>query len=117
MLGLTSTVRPRPKRWCKRGCVSLGVVLHDFGWRVFRSLLTVACDDAKPCLGKGVGGHVAPSEGPLVVLFCEHGAAEADDGLAVREDTNDVGPAPALFVESLLGLLLQTWRQCSWGSG
>jgi hypothetical protein len=43
------------------------------------------------------------------------GADEADDGLAVGEDADDVG-APANFaVEELLGLLLQIWRPCSSG--
>ena len=39
--------------------------------------------------------------GPVVVLFGEHGAYEADDGVVVGEDANDIGPALYLFVDPL----------------
>ena len=36
-------------------------------------------------------GEVAAGDGPLVVLLREHGADEADDRFAVREDLNRPG--------------------------
>ncbi len=41
-----------------------------------------------------LSGHVAPSDGPLVVLLGEHGSDGADTRFAVREDPDDIG-APA----------------------
>ena len=39
------------------------------------------------------------------MLFGQHGADEADQGVAVGEDADDVGAAPDLFVESFLGVV------------
>ena len=41
--------------------------------------------------------------GPLVVLFEEVGADQADDGVIIGEDTDDVGPALDLLVDPLRG--------------
>jgi hypothetical protein len=56
------------------------------------------------CAGAGqhVEGEVAASFDPFVVLFGEHGADEAGDGVAVGEDADDVGAAADLGVESLV---------------
>jgi len=49
--------------------------------------------------------EVAALFGPLAVLFGQDGADEADDGVAVGEDVDDVG-APAHFpVTPLLGVV------------
>jgi hypothetical protein len=39
------------------------------------------------------------------VLFGQHGAHEADQGVAVREDPDDVGAAADLLVEAFLGVV------------
>jgi hypothetical protein len=49
--------------------------------------------------------HVAARFGPLVVLLGEHGADQADDRAAVREDAHDVGAPPDLLVQPLAGYL------------
>ena len=41
----------------------------------------------------GLGGEVAALDEPLVILFAEERAGEADDGGVVREDPDDVGAA------------------------
>jgi hypothetical protein len=43
--------------------------------------------------------------GPLVVLLGEDGTDEPDNGVAVREDADDVGAPADLLVEPLLGYL------------
>ncbi len=52
--------------------------------------------------GENVETEVAAAFDPLVVLLSKHGADEADDGGAVREDAHDVGSAAELFIEALL---------------
>jgi hypothetical protein len=47
--------------------------------------------------------EVAPRLGPFVVLFCQDGADEANRGIALGEDVDDIGAPPDLLVESLLG--------------
>jgi hypothetical protein len=49
-----------------------------------------------------VQAEVAPGFGPLVVLFGQDGADEADQGVAVGEDADDVGAAADLLVEPFL---------------
>jgi len=51
--------------------------------------------------GEGIEPEVAASLGPLVVLFGEDGADEADQSVAVGEDADDVGAAADLAVEPL----------------
>jgi hypothetical protein len=54
--------------------------------------------------GQNVEGEVAASFGPFAVLLGQDGADEADEGVAVGEDPDDVG-APADFaVQPLLGI-------------
>ena len=48
--------------------------------------------------GEGIEAEVAALLCPFVVLLGEDGADEADDALAVREDTDDVGAAADLAV-------------------
>jgi len=75
--------------------------------------------------GEGVGGHllgfgmeghrvgfgeefeaeVAALFGPFVVLLGEDGADETDDAVAVGEDPDDVGAAPDLAVQALVGVV------------
>jgi hypothetical protein len=49
-----------------------------------------------------IKSQVAAAFDPLVMLFGQHGADEADDGGAVGEDTDDVGAAADFLVKSLL---------------
>jgi hypothetical protein len=50
----------------------------------------------------GFQGHVAGAlDGPLVVLFEEDGTDEANDGLVVGEDADDLGAALDLTVDAL----------------
>jgi hypothetical protein len=52
--------------------------------------------------GEDVEAEVAAAFGPFVVLFGQDGADEADEGVAVGEDADDVG-SPAYFpVEAFL---------------
>ena len=57
-----------------------------------------------------------PLDGPFVVLLEQDGADEADDGLFVREDADDVGAALDLAVEALERVRAVDFGQCSWGS-
>ena len=56
-------------------------------------------------LGEEFGAHVAAGDGPLVVLFGEDRADEADDGVAVGEDPDDVGAASEFLVQPFLGVV------------
>ncbi len=56
-----------------------------------------------PC--QGLLAHGWPGDGPVVVLFAEDRADEADDGFAVGEDADDVGAAAEFLVEALLGVV------------
>ena len=53
-------------------------------------------------LGQGFQGHVSAADGPLVVLLGEDGADQADDGVLVGNDADDVGLD--LLVEPLQGI-------------
>ena len=55
--------------------------------------------------GEDVEAEVAAAFGPFVVLFGQDGADEADDGVAVGEDPDDVGAAADLAVEPLVGVV------------
>ena len=55
--------------------------------------------------GEDVEAEVAAAFGPFVVLFGQDGADEADQGVAVGEDPDDVGAPADLAVEPFLGLL------------
>jgi hypothetical protein len=55
--------------------------------------------------GEYFGSHVAAGFGPFVVLLGQDGADEPDDGVAVREDPDDVGPSPYFFIEALLRVI------------
>src|SRR5262249_60114135 len=62
------------------------------------------------CGGLAAGGEafqadIAAGFGPFVVLFGQHGADEADDGVAGGEDPHDVGAAADLLVQPLLGVV------------
>ena len=50
--------------------------------------------------GEDVEAEVSAAFGPFVVLLGEHGADQADEGLAVGEEAQDVGAAADLAVES-----------------
>ena len=52
--------------------------------------------------GEGVEAEVAAGLGPLVVLFGEDSAHEADDRVPVGEDPNNVGATADLPVESFV---------------
>ena len=70
--------------------------------------------------GDGFQRHVAGAlDGPFVVLFEQEGADEADDGVLVGEDADDVGAPLDLAVEALdrvgrvqLGAVLLAGRSC-----
>ena len=55
--------------------------------------------------GEDVEAEVAAAFGPFVVLFGQDGADEADQGLAVGEDADDVGAAADFAVEAFLGVV------------
>ena len=52
-------------------------------------------------LGDSLDLHVAVLGLPLVVLLHEDGADEADDGVLVGEDPDDIGSTLDLLVEAL----------------
>ena len=56
----------------------------------------------EPGLGEDVQADVAAHLGPFVVLLGQDGADEADQGVAVGEDADDVGAAADLAVEPFL---------------
>ena len=60
-------------------------------------------DDTDSAFGKEFQAHVASALGPFVGLFGQDRTDEPDQGTATGEDTNDVGAAADVFVESLLG--------------
>lgn len=49
--------------------------------------------------------EVAAGFGPFVVLLGEDGSDESDDVVPVGEDADDVGAAPDLWVEPLVGVV------------
>jgi hypothetical protein len=51
--------------------------------------------------GEAFQAEVAATDRPLVRLLEHQGADEADDGLIVREDADDVGAALDLLVDAL----------------
>jgi hypothetical protein len=60
-----------------------------------------------PAGGQYFRSHVAAGFDPLVVLLGEHRADEADDGVAVREDADDVGRRLISLLSRSCGLLDQ----------
>ena len=55
--------------------------------------------------GQDVEAEVAAAFGPFVVLLGQHRADEADEGVAVGEDADDVGAAAYFPVQSFLRYL------------
>jgi hypothetical protein len=76
----------------------------------------VGGDDRELGAGQDVEVEVAAALGPFVVLFGQDGADDADQGVAVGEDADDVGAPADLAVEALVGLFDQIWRQTSSGN-
>src|SRR5262245_12264093 len=70
------------------------------GWRV--GVGSLVRDHGETGLGEDLESHVAAAFGPLVGLFGEHGADEADDGGPVGEDADDVGAAADFLVQAFL---------------
>ncbi len=105
----TRFLRSSPIPWCMSVILELTVWLGAEGadGRVGGQLVRVV-DDAVGEDGAGAGEHVeaevAALFGPFVVLFGEDGADEADDGVAVEEDADDVGAATTM--------LANTTRKC-----
>ena len=66
--------------------------------------------------GEDVEAEVAAAFGPFVVLLGQDCADEADEGVAVGEDADDVGPAAYFRFRRSCGLLDQTWRHSSFGN-
>lgn len=64
-----------------------------------------SCSVGTGCSGAGFAEHadaeVAAGFGQFVMLFGEHGADEGDQGVAVGEDSDDVGAPLDLSVEAL----------------
>lgn len=54
-----------------------------------------------------VEAEVAAGFGPLVVLFSEHGADEADQGIPVGKDADDVGAAGGSLCSSVPGWVVR----------
>jgi hypothetical protein len=69
--------------------------------RSFQDLHLHLCVDDSLLL-VAIDGHVAAHDGPVVVDLAEHRTDQADDGVPVGEDANDVGAAPELAVQTLL---------------
>jgi len=65
----------------------------------------VALDDGDAGSGQGVEAAVAAAFDPVVVLFGEDGTDEADQGVAVGKDADDVGAAADFAVEAFAGYL------------
>jgi hypothetical protein len=59
----------------------------------------------EPGAVEDVEAEVASAFGPFVVLFGQDGADEADQGVAVGEDADDVGAAADLAVEAFVGVV------------
>jgi hypothetical protein len=53
----------------------------------------VMVDEARPGLGQDIEAELAALLDPLVLLFGGDGAHEADEGVAVGQDADDVGAA------------------------
>ncbi len=62
-------------------------------------LLSVVRRGAEPGAGEDLEAEVAASFSPLVVLLGQDGADQADNGVTVGEDADDVGAAADLAVE------------------
>src|SRR5918998_6010793 len=62
-------------------------------------------DGGEAGAGQDVEAEVAASFGPLVVLLSEDGADQADQGVAVGEDPDDVGAATDLTVQPFAGIV------------
>ena len=93
-----ASTRSRPPAWCKsRGSITVSggawpVLSDGHGGQADDGIITQRCD--------GFKGHVAsPLHRPLVVLFEQDGADQANDGLFIGEDADDVGSARDLAVQ------------------
>ena len=62
-------------------------------------------DDGGPGPGQQLEAEVAAAFGPPVVLLGQDGADEADQGVAVGEDPDDVGAPADLAIESFLRIV------------
>ena len=62
-------------------------------------------DGSDAAAGEDVEAEVAAAFGPFVVLLGQHGADQADEGVAVGEDADDVGAPADLPVEPLGGVV------------
>jgi hypothetical protein len=60
---------------------------------------------ARRALARTSRPEVAAAFDPIVVLFGEHGADEADYGVAGGEDANEVGASADFPVEAFLGVV------------
>ena len=79
----------------RRGAPFAGGVLDGGPWVELGGLVATGRPER-------LDAHVAPGDGPLVGLLGQDGAHEADDGLTVGEDADDVGAPADLLVEALL---------------
>ena len=61
--------------------------------------------------------HVAFPDDPFVVLLDQQGTEEAGDGVAVREDTHDIGATTDLFVRPFLRVIGTDLRPMLDGEG
>jgi hypothetical protein len=88
---------PRPSEWCLRNHH-----LAIYSYLSSNGINYQFCSIGNfhfAAFGEYFGAHIAAGFGPLVVLLGEHGADEADDGVAAGEDPGDVGPSPDLAVQ------------------
>ena len=70
----------------------------------------------RPEVGISCRASASASFGPFVGLLGEDSADEPDDGVAVGEDPDCVGPAADLSVEPLRGLFDQICDHASFGN-
>ena len=54
---------------------------------------------------RNIGRHTALAFDPVVVLLGQDRADEADLGVPVREDPDDIGPSTDFSLEALLGVI------------
>ena len=73
------------------------------GWSPPR--MVVDGGEAGSALLEQLEAEVAALLGPLVVLFGQDGADEADNGLAIGKNADDVGAAADLAVEPFVGVV------------
>src|SRR5215813_3612347 len=98
--------RPRPGGWCMRmpprdQCLYLSSNSLD----CHSLLFSIVRFSGLPAGGEDFRAHVPAGLGPFIVLLCQDGANEPDNGIAAREDADHIGSAAYFLIQSLLGIV------------